>query len=215
MDEVGNVTLGDGAKVIGGEGMMTNLSFENLKWSELGYKTDNFSGTNKYRVIELPIYIPNNFTIVDARLVLEHIPVKWQGNAINIWGNARNIKLYKDSETSNFYKEYPIFETEDTSGDDIYTNEIPGAFGTNGFTSKTPSNSNHVKEIVVSKNIANFLSKGSTKLQIRTGNAIPSYNPDLTDPDLGLPLQTNILKQTGMGKVVINISGFMAYTNKE
>lgn len=215
VDEDGNVKLGDGAKVIGGDGMMTNLSFENLKWSELGYKTDNFGGTNRYQYIELPIYIPDNFTIVEAKLTIEHIPVKWQGNGINIWGNARNIKIYKDSETSDFYKEYPIFATEDTSADDIYTSEIVGAFGASGFTSETPNNYSHHKEVVTSGNIASSLSKGSTKLQIRTGNVIPAYAPDIEDPDLMLPAQTNVLNQTGMAKVVINISGFMAYTNNE
>lgn len=215
VDENGNVRLGNNAKVLGGEGMMTNLSFENLNWSELGYKTDNFSGTNRYQYIELPIYIPNNFTIVEAKVTLEHIPVKWQGTGISIWGNARNIKIYKDSETSDFYKEYPIFATEDTSSDDIYSNEITGAFGNNGFTSSTPTNDSHKKEIITSENIANFLETGSTKLQIRTGNSLPAYNPDLTDSDLALPIQTNVLNQTGMAKVVINISGFMAYENND
>lgn len=215
VDENGNVTLGDGAKVIGGEGMMTNLSFENLKWSELGYKTDNFAGETRYQFVELPIYIPSNFTIVEAKLTIEHIPVQWQGTGIRIWGNARNIKLYKDSENSNYYKEYPIFATEDTSADDIYTNEIVGAFGVNGFTSKIPNDYSHEKETITSENIASSLNKGNTKLQIRTGNIAPAYAPDIADPDLMLPAQTNVLNQTGMAKVVINISGFMAYTNNE
>ena len=153
--------------------------------------------------------------MTEAREILKHAPIKWEDNIGNksVWGYCRNVKLFKQGEQDSFYKEYPIFPSEDYSNEEVVTSEIVGAFGSNGFTANSANNAMHQSEFVTSSNIMGSLNNGFTLLQVRTGNSIPSFNLDAeyVDEDTGLinGYQTNVYEQTGVMKVFVSIVGFI------
>ncbi len=223
VDEQGNgvlnagkdgLELQNGTKIIGANGILSQFQFGEYDWKEVGYYNETYPlQRNTYKFINVPIYIPSNFEVTEARVILKHAPIKWGDNIGNksVWGYCRNVKLYKQSEQDSFYKEYPIFPSEDYSDEEVLTTEIIGAFGSDGFTAQSANQSTHQSEVITSTDIKNSLQSGFTLLQVRTGNDIPTYNLDVNYVDGGLTngYQTSVYQQTGAMKVLVNIVGFI------
>ncbi len=198
----GNIYLEDNKKVVGGDGLITNLQFSSmgayLGFSMLGFNV-GFIGS-EYTIYNSDVFIeaviPQNFTIQSAKITLEHTPAKWSGyddttkKDYDNWGYARNLKLYKG--TSN-YKFDMGFNSEYLATYESSLSEIANAFG----TSYTPSNTSG--DSIVSKesiDIKNYLTTGGNRLIIRTANSIPAN-------------VTSASQQTGMAKAVLNIIGYL------
>lgn len=198
----GNIYLEDNKKVVGGDGLITNLQFSSmgayLGFSMLGFNV-GFIGS-EYTIYNSDVFIeaviPQNFTIQSAKITLEHTPAKWSGyddttkKDYDNWGYARNLKLYKG--TSN-YKFDMGFNSEYLATYESSLSEIANAFG----TSYTPSNTSG--DSIVSKesiDIKNYLTTGGNRLIIRTANNIPAN-------------VTSASQQTGMAKAVLNIIGYL------
>lgn len=198
----GNIYLQNGNKVVGGDGLITNLQFNSmgayLGFSMLGFNVGWIG--SQYTIYNSDVFIeaiiPNDFVILSAKITLEHTPAKWSGyddttkKDYDNWGYARNVKLYKG--TSN-YKFDMGFNSEYLAIYESSLSEIPNAFG----TSYTPSNTSG--DSIVSKesiDIKNYLSTGGNRLIIRTGNSTPAN-------------VTNASQQTGMAKAVLNIIGYL------
>lgn len=206
--------LQNGTKLIGSNGILSQFQFGESEWKLVGYLNETYPVMrNSYQFVNIPIYIPDNFEIQEAKVVLRHAPVKWDDNigAKNIWGYSRNIKLYQQDEQDSFYKEYPIFPSEDYSDVEILTNEIEGAFGESGFTAQVANASIHKSEIKVSNDIKDYIKTGFSLLQIRTGNDIPTIGLDVEyDSDgFNAGYQSNVFKQTGVIQAFITITGFI------
>lgn len=200
----GGLYLKNGANVINDNGIQTTFNFGDGQEYPVGYITDTQLEKNEYYYKNLYIYIPENYTIAEAYVVIEHTPIKWVNGSTSVWGYSRNISIYKKNKT-NTNKQYEILPSENYNSQEIFTEEIQG-FGSSGFTAKNPS-TEVIVEKVVSGNIAQYISNQTLALQIRSRNAPPTYNPDILQNSIP-QAQTNCLQQTGELKINLFIIGF-------
>lgn len=200
--------LSNGTKLIGNGGVLSQFQFGNLGWHELGFDTDSETSRNFYLYIDIPIKLPENFVLKEAYITLIHAPIKTNKNSNeSIWGACKNIKVYKGEDNSSYYKEYDIFPTEDYSEELILNDEIKNAFGSDGFTAKAPSSTNHTVEVIKSIDISDYIEDGMT-IQIRSGNSIPDFNPDIQSAYANR-YQTNCINQTGYVKAIVSVIGYV------
>ncbi len=194
----------NGAKLFGSDGVLSNFQFNSNGSDFLGYVWID----EEYKKTRLTIeaYIPNNFQITSANVVLIHKPIYWDyesGQSTKYaWGWSRNIRLYKQTSTDS------ILQATAFGGgvsENYYSNsfmEIASAFGANGFTATTPNDSTHKMEIKQSIDIKNYLSVGTNKLIIQSANGAPAagtiLNPSITG-----------YQQTGEGVAFLNIVGYV------
>lgn len=198
----GNIYLQDGNKVIGGDGILTNLQFSSVGNYEgyglLGFNYNSFDDSYVYADISIDVDIPNNFTIEQAYLTLYHTQATWSyyndstNENIDIQGYARNLKLYETSGSNNysFYMTYGGDYAIDLSNG--YLTEIPNAFGVSSYT---PSDDIEVKRTI---NIMEHLKTGEAhKIVVRTIDNIPTS-------------ESVACSKTGMARAVINVIGYMS-----
>ena len=200
----GNIYLQDGNKVIGGDGILTNLQFSSVGSYEgyglLGFNYNSFNDSYVYADISIDVDIPSNFTIEQAYLTLYHTPATWSyynesmnGN-IDIQGYARNLKLYESGNNQNysFYMTYGGDYAIDLSSGLL--TEITNAFGVSYYT---PS-SDYGIEVKKTIDIMKYLKTGEThKIVVRTNDIIPTS-------------ENVACSKTGMARAVINVIGYMA-----
>lgn len=162
------IEMADGTRIVGGEGMLTQFQY-----SASG-KVGHVSSTQWVErvAVYIPIYIPDNFIIVDAVLYGQHTPCfvwNYSNGAEKMNCYARNIKLYKtnnkqEPDTSNGILTDLAPDVEE---------EIVSDFGKSSgktFSSSSP-------ESFTVKNIKDFLSKGMQYLYF----ADYKNNPDIKD----------------------------------
>ena len=205
----GNVFLPDGGRVIGGDGLLTNLQYTSVGsvsgWNLLGYGVGygyGGSATFYYNSVIIDCFIPENFTIIEAYLTLDTMPVKtWNTNNVQIVGKPRNLKLYKNTNVGGSFT-YAYGVGSDYWYENGYMNlsEVTNAFGSNTYTpsSTTPG-------IINSKTTDNLepldvLKTGErNQLVIRTSEGLPGSGD-----------VTSAVTLTGLGKAVLNIIGYMS-----
>lgn len=198
------IVLQNGNELIKESGIVSNLQFGQFDRKDVGYSTNYFPTEGEYLYINIPFFIPENFTITSAKVSLYHAPIKWQTVDETIWGYCRNLKLYIRNENTSYYKT-AILSSESHPENDLFDTEIENAFGENGFTATIPTDENHSTENIISIDIKNFIETNKNiVLQIRTSNQIPELNPDILDV-----YQRNYLEQTGSVIAILHINGFM------
>ena len=209
----GDIFLNSGGKVIGGDGLLTNLVFSSIDkfggYSLTGFDVDYFtnpmSPTFKKKDTSVDIIIPDNFTITSAKATIMHTRVHGMNlSGSEIIGYCRNLKLYK--ATGNIAP-LIIF----SYGSDYFYNstgfsgtEIVNAFGTNGYTATNTSSD--TVEVVESIDISSQLTTGFNKLYLRTGettSSIPSGMPSANTDDA--------LSKTGMIILRVDVLGYTSY----
>lgn len=199
------ITLSNGAKLIGGNGVLSSFTFDTGNYNFLGFS--NYDGSKHF--LEISAYIPSNFTIVEAYIMLEHAPVYWRGSSVggsNFWGYARNIKLYKISNSDKYYR-YGITSGGYEDSDYLNLSEVSGAFGTNGFTGTAPSSA-------PSSSMANTISK-ITSIDIKSQIAIGKYNNFRIQTSLsnitpaGDMIEKSINEKTGIAKATLCVIGYI------
>ncbi len=170
-------------KIIDRQGLLTNLEFigkvsgsqmTSGNYNLLGFEVDDMNQSNTKTRIVFDAYIPENFTIVEAKVILNHFPLKIfkPDTSVAGWGYSRKIKLYKTGITSIYRNYIPsgfFKDTETEFYDEIY------AMGLNGYTPSTPNDSNHILETFISENISSQLNTGLNRLKIESSESIPSY----------------------------------------
>jgi hypothetical protein len=147
------ITLGTGRKIVGGDGLLTNLFYTS---------GGRFNGYD---------WLGYDLTIVSAVVTLNHTPIYWYNPDTNseVWGYSRNIRAYKVTGNQAplymmaYYSSY-IIETAS-----IGKTEITGAFGTGGYTA-TNTNTATV-QTTFSSDIASVLTTGRNGILIETANA--------------------------------------------
>jgi hypothetical protein len=212
----GDIYLPDGGRVIGGDGILTNLqyAFNNYGWNFpdgsdmrsgywfLGYNTSFFSSEGVWKnYLMADIYIPKNFTVTEAKIRLLHANVRWDNGSAQAWGYCRNLRVYKVLNASNFsiYGAY-LSEYDDRL---IWSkSEISGAFGSNGFTAPVANDFGLVE--MESTDISSSLNTGNNKIIIQTANSPEAFT---IDPDVAI---TRFGSHTGYVLAVINIKGYMS-----
>lgn len=210
IDQQGNIYLSDGSKVIGGDGLLTNLQFVSSNELEfLGFRPyDNLSDGNKnyYYNIIINAEIPSNFKVVSAIITLIHSPVNWlDGMAPTdtyYWGIGTKIKAYKVSDLTDFYKQAVLMS-------EMYAEEeglsvIQDSFGTNGFTAQTATDDNHVTQTVYSSDIKSSLSAGWNRIVLQSDDTMP-FDSDFEKNAVACS------KKTGSAIAILNVIGYTAF----
>ncbi len=203
----GNIYLQNGNRVIGGDGILTNLQFSSVGNYEgyglLGFNYNSFDDSYTYADISIDVDIPDNFTIEHAYLTLYHTQATWSyyndsmNENIDIQGYARNLKVYETSGSNQNYSFYMTY-----GGDYVidlssgFLTEITNGFGVSSYT---PS-SDYGAEIDIKKtiDIMEYLRTGEAhKIVVRTSESIPTS-------------ESVACSKTGMARAVVNVIGYMS-----
>ena len=218
------IQLVDGASLVGGEGLITNLQFYGKVthvygamntegyYDALGFEVDELTaGACVATSCTISADLPKNFTVVSAYVTIKHYPTKFYFNNNHGWGYSRKLKLYQRS-SSSMYREYNIF-----GGALIPSNygiEVPNAFGKENFTPSIPNDTSQKVDIVTSIDLTEYLSS-ETNYQsdfiIRSSDTPPAYTGDQST---GIDY-VNCGYKTGMVMAVLNVYGYLRLENKE
>lgn len=176
----GDITLPEGGKVVGGDGMMSVMIVNASIWSSQflggqGFMPMGFEGISGqgYAISQmLDFVIPENFKPRKAFIYLKHIPLTSKGyfdqtSEQSYTGYARNIKAYLCSDGSSSRSINYSIGPPSIEGN--YT-EIPKAFGTSGFT----GSSTGLKE-ATSIDISNYIKNAGTySIQLKSSMTPPT-----------------------------------------
>ena len=210
------IQLADGASLIGGQGLITNLQFfgksshvfgnsfmnNEGNYDTVGFEVDELTrGENVPIVMTITPDIPENFTIISASVTLKHIPLKLHMENKQGWGYARKIKMYHKS-TNNTYKDYNVYGGTLPIQD--FGSEIESAFGTDSYTPSIPNDNIQKLDIIKSIDVSEYLSSKEKKdLLIMSSDTPPDYIGD------GKTDYENCAYKTGMIMATLNIFGYL------
>lgn len=201
----GNIFLDNGKKVIGGDGLLTNLHFETSDmysgFSIIGFCTDiNYTGFNK-SVSMLCVTLPNNFVVTQAYISLDYSAIDgYTSDNSSIIGRPKQIKLYYSHSKAigklvygyggGYFNDCSVL-----SGTQI----ISGDFTSGGVTDTTVSTT-QLKTLKTS-NINNIInSSGSYVFYVQTeATTSSSISGSWTDA----------LSKTFRGKLMLDVIGYM------
>jgi hypothetical protein len=201
----GNIFLDNGKKVIGGDGLLTNLHFETSDmysgFSIIGFCTDiNYTGFNK-SVSMLCVTLPNNFVVTQAYISLDYSAIDgYTSDNSSIIGRPKQIKLYYSHSKAigklvygyggGYFNDCSVLSgTQITSGD----------FTSGGVTDTTVTTI-QLKTLKTS-NINNIInSSGSYVFYVQTeATTSSSISGSWTDA----------LSKTFRGKLMLDVIGYM------
>lgn len=202
----GDILLDNGGKIVSENGLMTNLiypgtvsssnfiitgDFSNLGFSILRETYDsNYNPIGvvcKKDQISFSFCLPKSFIITEAKIFLQHIPMRHYANdgytvSYDRMGYSRNLRLYKKENISYRQVNYVGDVPENINSSLI---EIPSAFGSTGFN---PSSSG--LQSTESIDIKNYIkTNGVNNLIIQSANTVPS-NTDSAREQTGACMAT-------------------------
>lgn len=201
----GDIYLPTGGKVIGGDGILTNLQFaSDTKFNELGFYSAMSSEANYRSQIVINADIPSNFTVTSAKLTLVHVPVKWHdgSSGASFWGRSQNIRVYKTNSVSNMYFElYAHSDGSFLNEESKY--EIANAFSGGYFTASSASDNSHSAQTVETVDMSSyFTASGLHRITLQSADSIPNYT-GVYSTDL-----QNTYQKTGYVFAILNILGY-------
>ena len=218
------IQMADGASLVGGKGLITNLQFfGNVThaygalntegyYDSLGFEVDELTaGACVPTVCTITPDIPENFTIEKAYVTIKHYPTKFYYNDGYGWGYSRKLKLYQRS-SYNMYREYDVFGGALMPSN--YGSEITDAFGEESFTPSVPSNTSQQIDTVTSIDLSNYLNSEQnrqTDFIIRSSDTAPAYTGDQVN---GTDY-VNCAYKTGMVMAVLNVFGYLKLESNE
>lgn len=207
LDNVGNVTLANGARIIGNSGLLTSLNF-NSPMSLNGWEWT-------YDDIPLPYYInniltyfiPDGFEVITSYLIIKHAPIyRYIFGSVSdnkYICNARNLELFRMQDNS--YIELNISQVEIQ---DNYTNLNV----LKGWQPKIASSiSNAEQDTIVISNVNDILKKGTEDiLAIRSLDSAPTINPNVDTQGL-----IEVGQKSGYISMNLIIYGYMNFSDLE
>ena len=200
--ETKNMYLPNGGRVIGGDGLFSNLQFISEE-SIVGYTYNTVTEQYEKSRAIIYCYIPQNFTIDSAKVTIIHTPVKWTdvgSSGSSVLGACKNVGLFYSNGLNRQLQGAAVgyFNRYDST----YFSEISDAFGENRFTADTPTETSRNSQIVESIDVKSSLSVGQNILSIETANATPSN------------MQT-AYEENGDIIAIMNIIGYIKSENNE
>lgn len=203
LDKNGNVTLASGAKIIGGDGLLTNLQFtsdgEFENYSLLGFKNYYGAGSSiQNSDVSVEVDIPDNFVVESAYLTFYHSPINWSYYNENsqqneeLIGYSRSISLYKVINNANYIFHMAAASEYYTDISNMQFKELQYFGDLNNVQAGSIASykSNDLKE--------ELKNPGKYKLVLRTKNISPSNAIDAE-------------YQTGACRAVVNVVGYMNF----
>ena len=207
----GDIFLANGGKVIGGDGLLTNLQFNSVGiidgWSPLGFNIDDRNNV-LYQDLYVDYNIPDNFTIVSATLTLYCTKVMsayMDGSyqTIETTGTPQQLKLYKGI----LDKTRQIFWANGTSyfyrNDLSLGSEISNAFGSSSYTPSISSVGDVVDVSTIDLKNELSTSSGNNQLVVRTSVTKPSNYTTAAN-------RQTVAEKTGMARLVLDVIGYMS-----
>lgn len=202
----GNIFLDDGKRVIGGDGLFSNLQYSTTGdywgWSLLGftYRYASSGGTVDYTDLILDCNIPENFTIDSAYITLDTSAINgtyYDGSSSgDVTGKPKQLKLYKTSDYSTFSLYYAYGSDYWYDGSSLSLEEIKNAFGDVSYTPEI-SYSGAV-DTINTIDLSPYISVGSrNQFVVRTAMSVPTTTK-------------NAITNTGIGRMTLNIFGYMS-----
>lgn len=202
----GNIFLDDGKRVIGGDGLFSNLQYSTTGdywgWSLLGftYRYASSGGTVDYTDLILDCNIPENFTIDSAYITLDTSAINgtyYDGSSSgDVTGKPKQLKLYKTSDYSTFSLYYAYGSDYWYDGSSLSLEEIKNAFGDISYTPEI-SYSGAV-DTINTIDLSPYISVGSrNQFVVRTAMSVPTTTK-------------NAITNTGIGRMTLNIFGYMS-----
>jgi hypothetical protein len=174
VDNLG-VTLSNGAKLIGADGVLNEFIFSN-DWQTLGWVNDGGTGVNFN--CSMSIFIPDDIQVLSAILYVD-IASRYITDPLDLttivdgYYSPTNIKLYTSNNTPKIYLDYPV-----DSSTNLITSET-GTLNTDfGTWNPTAAETIQIKSLdLISKIVKNsrFL------IKLTGGVASPSFNQLYTD----------------------------------
>lgn len=194
------ITLSNGTKLIGGNGVLSNFQFVGkvTNSSFLGFYADyNFSAVRKNKMI-FDVIIPNNFVVIQAYVTLIHSPIKWASDQSSnqFYGYSRQLKVKKVTDVDFLRTAYVLSETSE------YDNSSLSDLNVLNFTASIPSDSSHKTQIVISNDFASSISSGYNMFVIETNASTPSFKGDF--------IEQPCYSQVSEVKAVLNVVGYMS-----
>lgn len=202
-----DLRLLDGGRVIGGDGLLTNLQFISVGlldsgFTFVGFKEIDYYSQYGYADCIVDAFIPANFTVTSAYITI-YISSEEVFNANNESvgnGYPKQLKLYKGNynEITNYYVAPSagiLQHYEPLSGEEI-VNAI------NNQASYTPSIMPGYITTVKTINLKETLLAGRNVFILRTSLDRPA-SPESTG------ISTQPYLNTGIGKMVLDIIGYM------
>ena len=218
----GNIYLDNGSKVLGGSGLMSVLRFGSNGWSPVGFEFEYSPyGAGSYEDWQylnayIDYYLPKNFTITEAYIILSATPVQTviSSDQSPVTGICKQLKLYNNENIGDFELYYywsggvQVKESDTPTG-----TEIKNAFGEASYTpSVTYIGSIEEKTSI---NIKDYLTIGSpARICIRSDRQKPSFIIN----QYGGVSQDSIrecAENTGGIKVELYVYGYMSYEKEE
>lgn len=194
----GNVFLPDGGKVIGGDGLFTNLQYLSdgyQSFNQIGWNTD-MEGNSTKLSLNISAYIPDDFTVEKAYLTFYHMPIYYLSQLSDDykWCYARNINLFKVSNFNNCYVIVDGFQASwEENAELTNTNKL-------SYT-PTVSDTSHGITSVTTDDIGSFITNGLNEFKIQTSDSSPG--------DFGNSFCTKEWASTGYGFAILNVFGYM------
>lgn len=206
----GNILLNDGSEIIGGKGLLSNLSFTGnglIKTASLGtfyqvgYCRNNMNSTNYKSRIDIDAYIPDNFIIERAVVVISHfgLDVYYNGKSYGK-GYSRNLNVFTSDMNSRILTYNMNSEYQDVDGSNLQ--KITGA-----MDNWTPDISNNKVDIKITSDIKNSLKNGMNRITIQSDGNIPNYNTS-ENSDYMQQGMIDYMKQTGMVSATLEVIGY-------
>ena len=115
-DTQGNVYLGEGGKVIGGDGLLSNLIYNAYTRGNMVTGSGDFlplgrvgggdTADTQRNDLVFSFDLPDGFTVAEAKIHLFHIPLIWELYDTTFTGYSRDLKIYKGTNLSNMKMHY-------------------------------------------------------------------------------------------------------------
>ena len=221
----GNIYLEDGNRILGGDGLYSCLAFTNTgrysNWDILGYWASGLNvaaGPASYSDVFVTAYIPNNFVVDSAYLVMQtssmYSAYSDMYGDYSVTGYPKQLKLFKGDDgttVSFFYYPYQaVDEYTEYSG-----TEIPNAFGEASYTPSIVSPGDIVEKTTI--DISDYISEGMNTLFVRSTITprpqIKTYTPSGSSYsafDYG-----EVVLNTGIAKLNLYVFGYMSVSEEE
>ena len=202
----GNIFLDDGKRVVGGDGLFSNLQYSTTGdywgWSLLGftYRYSSSGGTVDYTDLILDCNIPENFTVDSAYITLDVSAINgtyYDGSSSgDVTGVPKQLKLYKTSDYSTFGLYYAYGSDYWYDGSSLSLEEIENAFGESSYTPDISYAGTVVTTDTV--DLTDYITIGNrNQFVVRTSMTKPTTT-------------RNAITNTGIGRMTLNIFGYMS-----
>ena len=204
LDAQGNITMASGAKIIGGYGLLTNITINATILSREFVGSGLMLPLHTGEELIFQFTMPKGFHVEKAYVILNHAPCKITRlldgtmEEVTYTGYCRNLKLYKYTNVSNLSFEYEEYNWNPPRFAGGTLTEIPNAFGSSGFTGSSSSlsrkNSIDIKEHISTSEDSEVFNV----LKIKSSNTVPEVDTP------------SYYQQAGVCGATLVIVGYMA-----